>query len=107
MEVEEGAGWRTESLDLIILDLLHKREGTIKDNELLEMLKAMLRDFSAADLNKALMSLELRGKINVATQEGKGHNLAETQAGRTELGYGSEPERSCYSRCCISRGTQG
>jgi hypothetical protein len=69
MEVEEGAGWRTESLDLIILDLLHKREGTIKDNELLEMLKAMLRDFSAADLNKALMSLELRGKINVATQK--------------------------------------
>jgi len=58
MEVEEGAGWRTESLDLIILDLLHKREGTIKDN-----------DFSTADLNKILMNLELRGKINVATQK--------------------------------------
>ena len=82
MEVDEGAGWRTESLDLIILDLLHKREGTIKDNELLEMLKAMLRDFSAADLNKALMNLELRGKINVATQKkGKVITLLKSRQG--------------------------
>jgi len=82
VEVDEGAGWRTESLDLIILDLLHKREGTIKDNELLEMLKAMLRDFSAADLNKALMNLELRGKINVATQKkGKVITLLKSRQG--------------------------
>ena len=82
MEGEEDAGWRTESLDLIILDLIHKREGTIKDNELLEMLKAMLRDFSAADLNKILLTLELRGKINVATQKrGKVITLLKSRQG--------------------------
>jgi hypothetical protein len=68
MDVEEDA-WRTESLDLIVLDLLRKREGTIKEDELLEMLKAMIKDFCASELNKALLGLELRGKINVATHK--------------------------------------
>jgi hypothetical protein len=65
----EGVRWRTESLDLIVLDLLRKREGTIKEDELLEMLKAMMKDFCASELNKVLLNLELRGKINVALQK--------------------------------------
>jgi len=58
--------WRTESLDLIILDLISKRQGTLGDEELLEMLKAMLKEISMTELNKALIELELRGKINVS-----------------------------------------
>ncbi|HRU81618.1 MAG TPA: hypothetical protein P5168_03610 [Candidatus Methanomethylicus sp.] len=58
--------WRTESLDLIILDLIAKKQGTLGDEELLEMLKAMLKEISMTELNKALIELELRGKINVS-----------------------------------------
>ncbi|NHV45235.1 MAG: hypothetical protein HA493_01130 [Candidatus Verstraetearchaeota archaeon] len=53
-------------LDLVILDLLRKKDGSLKDNELFEMLKTMIKDISYSKLNKALMKLELRGKINVS-----------------------------------------
>ncbi|MCQ5337631.1 MAG: hypothetical protein NO475_05525 [Candidatus Methanomethylicia archaeon] len=54
-------------LDLVILDLLRKKDGSLKDNELFEMLKTMIKDISYSKLNKALMKLELRGKINVSS----------------------------------------
>ncbi|GEM_PF-434886 len=66
MTWDNGMKWRTESLDLIILDLIAKRQGTLGDEELLEMLKAMLKEISMTELNKALIELELRGKINVS-----------------------------------------
>jgi len=66
MTCDNGMKWRTESLDLIILDLIAKRQGTLGDEELLEMLKAMLKEISMTELNKALIELELRGKINVS-----------------------------------------
>ncbi len=66
MVSDNGMSWRTESLDLIILDLLAKRQGTLRDDELLEMLKAMLKEISMTELNKTLMELEMRGKVNVA-----------------------------------------
>jgi len=66
MTWDNGMKWRTESLDLIILDLISKRQGTLGDEELLEMLKAMLKEISMTELNKALIELELRGKINVS-----------------------------------------
>jgi len=66
MAWDNGMRWRTESLDLIILDLIAKRQGTLGDEELLEMLKAMLKEISMTELNKALIELELRGKINVS-----------------------------------------
>ncbi|MDD1775908.1 MAG: hypothetical protein LUP94_00975 [Candidatus Methanomethylicus sp.] len=66
---DENMRWRTESLDLIIMDLLSKRQGTLKDEELLEMLRAMLKELSVTELNKVLIELELRGKINVAVQK--------------------------------------
>jgi hypothetical protein len=66
MAWDNGMRWRTESLDLIILDLISKRQGTLGDEELLEMLKAMLKEISMTELNKALIELELRGKINVS-----------------------------------------
>ncbi|HPC27355.1 MAG TPA: hypothetical protein P5290_02845 [Candidatus Methanomethylicus sp.] len=66
MTWDNGMKWRTESLDLIILDLIAKKQGTLGDEELLEMLKAMLKEISMTELNKALIELELRGKINVS-----------------------------------------
>jgi hypothetical protein len=66
---DEVMRWRTESLDLIIMDLLSKRQGTLKDDELLEMLRAMLKELSVTELNKVLIELELRGKINVGMQK--------------------------------------
>ncbi len=66
MTWDNGMKWRTESLDLIILDLIAKKQGTLGDGELLEMLKAMLKEISMTELNKALIELELRGKINVS-----------------------------------------
>jgi len=61
--------WRTESLDLIILDLITKKQGTIKEGELLEMLRAMIKDLSPSQLNRELLDLEMRGKINLTTQK--------------------------------------
>lgn len=67
MAEDENQRWRTESLDLIILDLLMKRQGSLKEEELLEMLRAMIKDLSGAQLNRKLMDLELRGKVNVSS----------------------------------------
>jgi DNA-binding HxlR family transcriptional regulator len=69
MSDENNHRWRTESLDLIILDLLVKRQGTLKEDELMEMLRAMIKDLSGSMLNRELMDLELRGKINVSTMK--------------------------------------
>jgi len=63
---EEGIRWRTEAPELIILDLLAKRQGTLKEEELVEMLRAMMKDISMLEINKMLMNLELRGKITVS-----------------------------------------
>ena len=63
---EEGVRWRTESPELIVLDLLAKRQGTLKEEELVEMLRAMMKDISMLEINKILMNLELRGKITVS-----------------------------------------
>lgn len=79
MASDEG-GWRAEPLDLIILDLIRKRDGAVKDDELLEMLRTMIKEISAIDLNKALMRLELRGKVNVSAQKkGKVITLAKVR----------------------------
>ena len=82
MSSEDTMKWRTESLDLIILDLLTKRQGTLKEEELMDMLRAMLRDLSYADLNKELLDLELRGKVNVtALKKGRVITLTKPRTG--------------------------
>jgi Fe2+ or Zn2+ uptake regulation protein len=79
---EEPTRWRTESLSLIILDLLAKRQGTLKEEELLEMLNAMMKDLSASELNRQLLELELRGKVNVTTlKKGRVVTLAKQKGG--------------------------
>lgn len=82
---EDTIRWRTESLDLIILDLLSKRGGTLKEDELAEMLRAMLKDLSSWDLNKELLALELRGKVNVTTlKKGRVVTLVKPRTGGHE-----------------------
>lgn len=64
---ENDVIWKSEPLDLIILDLLRRKEGSLKDDELFEMLKSMFKEISLPTLNKTLMKLELTGKINVSS----------------------------------------
>lgn len=78
--VDYDSEWRAEPLDLIIMDLARKKDGAIKDSELLEMLKTMIKDISMGDLNSALMRLELRGKVNVSVlKKGKVITLAKAR----------------------------
>ncbi|MCX8181679.1 MAG: hypothetical protein N3D12_01025 [Candidatus Methanomethyliaceae archaeon] len=77
---EDEGGWRAEPLDLIILDLLRKRDGAVRDDDLLEMLRTMIKDISWGEFNRAIMRLELRGKVNVSAQKkGKVITLAKVR----------------------------
>ncbi|MEM4406475.1 MAG: hypothetical protein QXT73_07190 [Candidatus Methanomethylicaceae archaeon] len=59
---------------------MRKREGAVRDDELLEMLRTMIKDISLGELNRALMRLELRGKVNVSAQKkGKVITLAKVR----------------------------
>jgi hypothetical protein len=72
-------------MDLIILDLLNKRQGTLKEGELHEMLQAMLKDYSSSQLNRELLSLEMRGKVNVSTlKKGRVITIVKPRERRTE-----------------------
>jgi len=85
MSDNEGVRWRTESMDLIILDLLNKRQGTLKEEELHEMLQAMLKDYSSSQLNRELLALEMRGKVNVSTlKKGRVITIIKPRERRTE-----------------------
>ena len=53
-------------LEEIIVDLLRRRGGVVKDRELLTMLKAMLGDVSQRELIKALLKLELHDVVRVS-----------------------------------------
>jgi hypothetical protein len=85
MSDNEDVRWRTESMDLIILDLLNKRQGTLKEEELHEMLQAMLKDYSSSQLNRELLDLEMRGKVNVSTlKKGRVITIIKPRERRTE-----------------------
>jgi hypothetical protein len=85
MADNEDVRWRTESMDLIILDLLNKRQGTLKEEELHEMLQAMLKDYSSSQLNRELLDLEMRGKVNVSTlKKGRVITIIKPRERRTE-----------------------
>jgi Fe2+ or Zn2+ uptake regulation protein len=72
-------------MDLIILDLLNKRQGTLKEEELHEMLQAMLKDYSSSQLNRELLALEMRGKVNVSTlKKGRVITIIKPRERRTE-----------------------
>ncbi len=60
------AQWMPVPLEEIIVDLLRRRGGVVKDRELLTMLKAMLGDVSQRELIKALLKLELHDVVRVS-----------------------------------------
>lgn len=59
--------WRPEPLELIIMDVLKRRAGTIKDKELYEVVKKVVKDLSYKDFNRTLMKLELNGIVSTST----------------------------------------
>jgi Fe2+ or Zn2+ uptake regulation protein len=59
--------WSIMPLRNIVIDILKKRRGVILDDELLRALKKELGDVpSEAELNSALMQLEINGLVHVS-----------------------------------------
>jgi Fe2+ or Zn2+ uptake regulation protein len=59
--------WSIMPLRNIVIEILKKRRGVILDDELLRALKKELGDVpSEAELNSALMQLEINGLIHVS-----------------------------------------
>ncbi len=59
--------WRTEPLDVIILEILSSKGGTITDKNLYDAVRTLRPDLSMNEFNKALLRLEIKGYISVAT----------------------------------------
>ncbi|HDI75411.1 MAG: hypothetical protein DRJ52_01575 [Thermoprotei archaeon] len=53
------------NLCMSIRELLEKRHGIVKEEELVSYLKSIYGNFSLSDFKRALMILELRGVIYV------------------------------------------
>jgi hypothetical protein len=61
------SSWSVLPLRNVIVDILKKRRGVILDDELARILKKELGDEpSDAELNQALMQLEINGLIHVS-----------------------------------------
>ncbi len=61
------SSWSVLPLRNVIVDILKKRRGVILDDELLRILKKELGDEpSDAELNQALMQLEINGLVHVS-----------------------------------------
>jgi len=61
------APWNSLPLTNLILNILHKRRGIIVEDELLRSLKKELgTEPSEAELNSALLKLEINGLVHVS-----------------------------------------
>jgi len=58
--------WKVHPLHVVIVEILEKK-GSMADDELFEALKSIYKDIGFNDLNKALMKMEIAGKIVVST----------------------------------------
>jgi len=58
--------WKVHPLHVVIVEILEKK-GSMADDELFEALKSIYKDIEFNDLNKALMKMEIAGKIVVST----------------------------------------
>ncbi|RLF21963.1 MAG: hypothetical protein DRN15_03405 [Thermoprotei archaeon] len=52
-------------LDFVIIEILKRKQMPMRDIELYNALKSSFGDISFNELNKALMTLELRGLVEV------------------------------------------
>lgn len=57
--------WRTIPLRNVVLSILEKRQGVIIDKELTRLLKTNRVTASPEEVDRALMELEISGKIHV------------------------------------------
>ena len=57
--------WRTVPLRNVILAILDHRQGVLLDKELIRLLKTQRENVTAAQLDRALMELEIEGQIHV------------------------------------------
>lgn len=57
--------WRTIPLRNVILSILEKRQGVVIDKELTRLLKTNRVTVASDELDRALMELEISGKIHV------------------------------------------
>lgn len=60
------ATWRSLPLHVVILELVEMKGGSLTDRELYESVRAVY-DISYTEMLKALMKLELQGKLKVST----------------------------------------
>jgi len=58
--------WRSHPLDAAIVETL-ERKGPLTDEELYDVLKEGYEDVGFGSFNKALMKMEIEGKIYVST----------------------------------------
>lgn len=59
--------WLSMPLEEVIVDLLKRKGGVVKDRELYTMLKAVLGDVSQREVLKALLKLELHDIVRVSS----------------------------------------
>ncbi|MFW9935507.1 MAG: hypothetical protein ACFFDU_08425, partial [Candidatus Thorarchaeota archaeon] len=57
--------WRTIPLRNVLLSILEKRQGVIIDKELTRLLKTNRVNATTEEIDRALMELEISGKIHV------------------------------------------
>lgn len=67
-KVDKNSVWTSEPLELVIMSLLYKNpKKTFDEIELYDKIKQSYNNFSYQQFIKALMKLELWGKINVSS----------------------------------------
>lgn len=58
--------WGLPKLEEVLIDLIKRRGGTVKDTEVYKTLKAMINDLTFKEFLSTLMKLELHGVIRVS-----------------------------------------
>jgi len=74
--------WRPHPLYTAIVEIL-ERKGPLNDAELFDLVKQDYEEIGFADLNKALLKLEVEGRIHVSTLT-KGKRRVELKKQREE-----------------------
>lgn len=57
--------WRSQPLYAAVVEVLGRKQGSMLDSELYDALREQYEDLGFIAFNKALMKLELNGKIHV------------------------------------------
>ncbi|MEM1537207.1 MAG: hypothetical protein QXK12_03720 [Candidatus Nezhaarchaeales archaeon] len=58
--------WGLPRLEEVLIDLIRRRGGTVKDSEVYKMLRTMISDLTFKEFLSTLMKLELHGVVRVS-----------------------------------------